>query len=244
MKLSFDTGHKFRPAMETVQAMGLGNGIEADTPACRLVLKPGSKHVRVLALRPDHALRLDVPLGDGEAEPGETVLPAGAVRALCAAPLRAPLTIEAEGLTILATAGRRPETFEAPESGHEERTIEGIVNSDTHETGAQLAADAAAEHLRSIDGGAGTFRISVGADGVRASKGDDERVDRNALAVLSDTPAEGPPAVFSVRDRLMDNALRALRGETVTLRVGQGRSDTIAIECAGRRIVLAPARLG
>ncbi len=82
-------------------------------PACRLVLEPGAKEVQVLTLTRHHALRRSVPLGKGAKSRGETVLPTKAVRALCATPLREPLTIEAEGITIVTTMGTRSQTFEA-----------------------------------------------------------------------------------------------------------------------------------
>ncbi len=175
MKLSFDTGHEFRPAMEAVRTMGLGNEHGADTPACRLVVKAGAKSVQALALTQHYALRLNVPVGTGANEPGDTTLPAGAVRALCAAPLRAPLTIEAEGITIVATIGKRSHTFEAPWAGPKSLACERIVDGDARDTNVVLATGPSAERLYGADRDAETFRISVGADGVHAWSGNDEK---------------------------------------------------------------------
>ncbi|MCY4635089.1 MAG: hypothetical protein OXG04_11410 [Acidobacteria bacterium] len=136
MKLSFDTAHEFRPAMEYVHTMGISNGHGKNTPACRLVLEPGAKHVQVLGPTRHDPLRLNVPLGDNDTKPGETVLSARAVRALCAAPLRAPLTIEAEGMTIVTTIGKRSQVFEAPGSGHHKRACKRVVDGDAHDTSA------------------------------------------------------------------------------------------------------------
>ena len=243
MKLSFDTTHDFRPAMEAVRTMGLGNEQGKDTPACRLFLEPRAKHVEVLVLSRHHALRLNVPLGDNDTKPGETVLSAAAVRALCAAPLRARLSIETEGTTIVTTIGKRSQVFEAPDSYHHERACKRIVDGDVYHTSTELAAGPSAERLRGIEGNPSTFRISIAADGVRAWSGNDEHVEHEADAVLSETPAEGPPAVFGIDARRIDKALRALRTDTLTLRVAQSRGSTIALDRGSNRIVLAPAAL-
>ena len=241
MKLSFDTGLEFRPAMETLLTMGLGDEHGGQTPACRLVLEAGAKSLQVLALRPDYALRLHVPLTSAENEPGDTTLPAVAVLALCAAPLHAPLSIEAEGVTIVTLMGKRCQTFEALPQGPEARTCERIIDGDRRNTSIVLDARTIAERLNNIDDLAETLRISVGADGMRAWWGNDDHADREADTVLSDTPGTGAPATFAIKRTLLANALRSLRSSTVTMRATGRRAASIAVESGANQIVLAPA---
>ena len=104
MKATFETGGAMRDAMQAVRTLGVSKNDSPDAPACRLVVPPGAATLEVLHLGEHAAMRMRMAVDAGE--PGETMLPASAVRILCLAPQKGPVRIETTGDRVVITLGQ------------------------------------------------------------------------------------------------------------------------------------------
>ena len=165
------------------------------------------------------------------------------MRTLCQAPATGPLSLAASGPRIEAVIGqaRRRAVFDAPGSGHEAEACRSIMDRETRNVRAALTAGRAGEQLHRLGRNAGTIRVSMGPQGVRAWPDGADEAEGEPGAVLTGTPVDGPSTVFGVSRDLLARALAALAAATVTLRTGTPRGCAIELTAGTGRIVLAPA---